>query len=100
MRWMPERPQARRQVMILSQKIYFNSIPAPCRNPGYGVQWVMTAIRGILFPVLVAALPVLGQQPTAIAPKEGTSGFVGSQACKACHPDVWSKFFKNPHFKS
>src|ERR1700693_5942779 len=96
MRWMPERPQARRKLIILSQKIYFN----PCENPGHGVQWVMTAIRGILFPLLVAALPVLGQQPSAMAPKEGTSGFVGSQACKTCHADVWSKFFKNPHFKS
>jgi len=26
------------------------------------------------------------------------TGFIGSDACRVCHPDVWSKFFKNPHF--
>ncbi len=26
--------------------------------------------------------------------------YVGSTTCKACHPDVWLKFYKNPHFKS
>jgi DmsE family decaheme c-type cytochrome len=28
------------------------------------------------------------------------SGYVGSTTCKTCHPDVWFKFYKNPHFKS
>ena len=28
------------------------------------------------------------------------SGYVGSAVCKTCHPDVWLKFYKNPHFKS
>jgi DmsE family decaheme c-type cytochrome len=67
----------------------------------------MTAIRAFLFPVLAAAWPVLAQQSPAPAQPSNlaqrgasTSGFVGSQACKTCHPDVWSKFFKNPHFKS
>ncbi len=26
--------------------------------------------------------------------------YVGSLACKACHPEVWSTFFRNAHFKS
>jgi len=26
--------------------------------------------------------------------------YVGSDACKTCHPDVWATFFKNPHYKS
>src|ERR1035438_2463526 len=69
----------------------------------------MTAIRALLFPVLAAALPALAaQQPPTSAQQPSTlaqggasaTGFVGSQACKTCHPDVWSKFFKNPHFKS
>ena len=67
----------------------------------------MTAFRALLFPVLAAALPALAQQPSAPAQPSGlmptgasTGGFVGSQACKTCHPDVWSKFYKNPHFKS
>ena len=28
------------------------------------------------------------------------SQFVGSDACKTCHIDIWSNFFKNPHYKS
>src|SRR5438552_8172814 len=28
------------------------------------------------------------------------SGFVGSNACKTCHADIWLNFYKNPHFKS
>ena len=28
------------------------------------------------------------------------SEFIGSQVCRACHPDVWLKFNRNPHFKS
>jgi len=28
------------------------------------------------------------------------NAYVGSTPCKVCHPDVWFKFYKNPHFKS
>ena len=28
------------------------------------------------------------------------SGYVGNNACKTCHADVWFNFFKNPHYKS
>lgn len=28
------------------------------------------------------------------------SQYVGSTVCKACHPNVWLNFYKNPHFKS
>src|SRR5215472_12083324 len=28
------------------------------------------------------------------------SGFVGSEACKTCHADIWFNFYKNPHYKS
>ena len=28
------------------------------------------------------------------------AGFVGSDACKTCHADVWLNFYKNPHYKS
>jgi DmsE family decaheme c-type cytochrome len=36
-----------------------------------------------------------GQQSTV-----STSGYVGSNACKTCHADVWFNFYKNPHYKS
>jgi DmsE family decaheme c-type cytochrome len=29
-----------------------------------------------------------------------SSGYVGSNACKTCHADVWLNFYKNPHYKS
>lgn len=29
-----------------------------------------------------------------------TPQYVGSNVCKTCHPDIWSNFYKNPHFKS
>jgi len=29
-----------------------------------------------------------------------STGYIGSAACKTCHPDVWSTFFKNPHYKT
>ena len=28
------------------------------------------------------------------------SGYIGSNVCRACHPDVALNFYKNPHFKS
>jgi DmsE family decaheme c-type cytochrome len=28
------------------------------------------------------------------------SGYVGSDVCKTCHVDLWTPFFKNPHYKS
>jgi len=30
----------------------------------------------------------------------GPAGFVGSNACKTCHADLWLNFYKNPHYKS
>src|SRR5581483_3579145 len=28
------------------------------------------------------------------------SGYIGSEVCKTCHADVWSGFYKNPHYRS
>jgi len=53
-----------------------------------------TRAAAFLFPLLFAALPAVAQKDAA------TNGFVGGEACKTCHADVWSKFYKNPHFKS
>ena len=30
----------------------------------------------------------------------GATGYVGGEACKVCHADVWSRFYRNPHFVS
>jgi len=29
-----------------------------------------------------------------------SNGYLGSEECKACHPDIQQNFYKNPHFKS
>lgn len=36
----------------------------------------------------------------AQVPSQSTNHYVGSEACKTCHADVWLNFYKNPHFKS
>ena len=28
------------------------------------------------------------------------SGYIGSNVCRACHPDIALNFYKNPHYKS
>jgi DmsE family decaheme c-type cytochrome len=30
----------------------------------------------------------------------GQNRYVGSDACKTCHADIWLNFYKNPHYKS
>jgi DmsE family decaheme c-type cytochrome len=49
-------------------------------------------VRFATFSLILAAVPVL----TADSP----AGYVGSNVCKTCHPDVWLNFYKNPHYKS
>jgi DmsE family decaheme c-type cytochrome len=50
-------------------------------------------VKVCLFAVLVCA-------GLAHAAAPDPTAFVGSLACKTCHPDVWLRFYKNPHFKS
>ncbi|HLJ47229.1 MAG TPA: DmsE family decaheme c-type cytochrome [Bryobacteraceae bacterium] len=55
----------------------------------------------VAFIGLTTCLTAAAQQPAATPLAAGTgTGFIGSNACRTCHPDVWSKFYKNPHFKS
>lgn len=37
---------------------------------------------------------------TAVAAFSQSNGYVGSDACKTCHADLWQPFFRNPHYKS
>ena len=60
----------------------------------------MTPIRVFLFLPLAGCVIALAQQPPGFAQRDAKNNFVGSQACKACHPDVWTKFYKNPHYRS
>jgi len=47
-----------------------------------------------------ASPPQAGTAPTQAPSSTHASGFVGSNVCRTCHPDVWANFYKNPHFKS
>ena len=51
-------------------------------------------MRGILLGLFAAAALAMGAQAPA------PTNFVGSNVCRACHPDVWLHFYKNPHYKS
>lgn len=42
--------------------------------------------------------PLAAQTTTPAAPP--ASGYVGSDVCRTCHANIWSNFYKNPHFKS
>ncbi len=55
----------------------------------------MWALRVFSFLALVPFCTAAGEKPP---PSQG--GYVGSAACRACHPDVWLNFYKNPHFRS
>ena len=46
---------------------------------------------------LLAALFLLSA-PFAFPAAGGN--YVGSDVCKSCHPNIWSNFYRNPHFKS
>jgi len=47
---------------------------------------------GFLLLALACSVPLTGQQ--------AEQSFLGSEACQACHPDVWQTFPRNPHFHS
>jgi DmsE family decaheme c-type cytochrome len=42
----------------------------------------------------LASAAVLSGTPAAAA------DYVGSEACRTCHSDIWSSFYRNPHYKS
>ena len=53
------------------------------------------------FVMMGQAVPQPGATKPLVPPQSvKPGGFVGSQVCRTCHPDVTSTFFKNPHNKS
>ena len=63
----------------------------------WSVALITTCISST-WPGALAQQPA--QQPAKPSAASPVSGFVGSNPCRACHPDVWARFYKNPHFKS
>src|ERR1700738_1712967 len=37
---------------------------------------------------------------TIASAQNAPPAFVGNNACKTCHADIWLNFYKNPHYKS
>jgi len=56
----------------------------------------IAAFVALLSPWLVLAQPQTPQQLAG----QPSSAYVGSNVCKTCHSDIWSNFYKNPHYKS
>jgi DmsE family decaheme c-type cytochrome len=52
--------------------------------------WSMVALHGQQKPA----------PPSPFGNVKDVRGYVGSNVCKTCHPDVSLQFFKNPHYKS
>jgi len=53
----------------------------------------------VWFFAIAAAVAQTGQTAALTTPSSGPA-YVGSNACKTCHADIWLNFYKNPHFKS
>jgi DmsE family decaheme c-type cytochrome len=51
-------------------------------------------------PLIAPPLSAFAQQQATPAAAPAASGYVGSDVCKTCHADIWSNFYKNPHYKS
>src|SRR5205085_2947247 len=71
--------------------LFFNNPCFPCLRYSCGE---MKALRAVLMLSLLVAPAGL------LAPAVLGADYVGSEVCKTCHPDIWSTFFKNPHYKS
>jgi DmsE family decaheme c-type cytochrome len=60
------------------------------------------ALVSLLLPALLPAQSQTAQpqRTQIVAAPQATGDFVGSNVCKTCHGDIWSSFYKNPHYKS
>lgn len=59
---------------------------------------VLTLFR--IMGAAALAMAAAGQTgPAAKPPEAVATGYVGSNACRTCHPNVWLNWYRNPHFK-
>jgi DmsE family decaheme c-type cytochrome len=78
--------------------LYFAFAGQPSSIIGNMVRADLAAPLLLLLSIAAAAAQDQTQPAASTAPT--TSGYVGSNACKTCHADVWFNFYKNPHYKS
>lgn len=57
----------------------------------------MRAGSSVLLLVLGVSAAYGQQQTGGVRPG---ADYVGSNVCRTCHPDIWSTFFRNPHYRS
>ncbi|HTS31689.1 MAG TPA: DmsE family decaheme c-type cytochrome [Bryobacteraceae bacterium] len=59
-------------------------------------------LRALLLLIFLTAAALAQSQNALPAAKTSSpgGGFVGSEACKTCHANIWLNFYKNPHYKS
>src|SRR5690242_2371979 len=62
--------------------------------------WSMARMSGATALLILLAAGVLMSQTPAPATTPSQNGYLGSNVCKTCHPDITSAFFRNPHYKS
>src|SRR5436305_15343779 len=49
-------------------------------------------------PLVRLSLALAALLSIAVTARAQPNGYVGSNVCRTCHPDVWSTFYKNPHY--
>ena len=61
----------------------------------------MARAARLFLPLMLSCANVWAQPAAQNAvPGASGTGYVGNDVCKTCHADIWSNFYKNPHFKS
>jgi DmsE family decaheme c-type cytochrome len=56
--------------------------------------------RAATLLMFLVAMGAFAQNQQAVVRAPALSGYLGSNVCKTCHPNVWLNFYKNPHYKS
>src|SRR5215472_16592453 len=80
----PERSESGRASHHVNTPIFFASLTASIVYSEKMTRWAL----------LLAAALMCGRA------QDKSPEYVGSEACKTFHADVWAKFFRNPHYKS
>jgi DmsE family decaheme c-type cytochrome len=58
------------------------------------------AVIGVALSLFAVEFASGQTAPVQPPPTAVQTGYVGSNVCRTCHPNVWLNFYKNPHFKS
>jgi DmsE family decaheme c-type cytochrome len=65
---------------------------------GENAPWLLRC--AVLLAMLFGAVSPCVAQTSQQSGGDQSDGFIGSAACRGCHPTVAASFFRNPHYKS